>query len=316
MKLYPRGRVIVTAGGNVLEDQCNPYWHAKFPFAMYRAYRVPWKLAGLSALEPIAAMQSIYNRITGGELDTVYDAIEPKIKGPKGAMSQQDWDTLDPGAPASKIVYANNASRPPEFEQARVLPQYVAGMKADIAKEMDMTSGSAAISQAIAKKQVPGGESLDLILNSRSTNIRYMARNLKSFINDAGGLTAANMMQFKGIRQRVMQYGARGIVPHDFVPVYGSIIPSGMEPEDFVRCTVFKVKPGTMLGIEKEQEIQGAFALRKMGDMSRKGLYRALRRNEDVPRIEAELKQEMAEKAAMMAAAGAAAPHGKGKPAK
>jgi hypothetical protein len=319
MKIYPRGRVIVTAGGKVLEDQCNPYWSAKFPFAMYRAYRVPWQLAGLSPLEPLAAMQSIYNRITGGEMDTVYDAIEPKIKGPKGAMSQQDWDTMDPGAPASKIIYSNNASRPPEFEAARQLPNYVAGVKADIAKEMDMTSGSSAISQAVAKKQVPGGDSLEMILNSRSTNIRFMARNLKSFLNDGGSLIASGMLQFYGIRHRVMKYGAKGITPHDFVPIYGKLVPDSMQPEDFVRSSTFTIRPGTMLGIQKAERVQAAFAMRKAGDMSRRGLYRALGADGadiDVPLIEKELHEEMAEKAAIAAAAGALQQHGKGKGAK
>src|ERR1017187_2695502 len=106
---------------------------------------------------------------------------------------------------------------------------YVRDYTNDITKEMDMTSGSSAISQAIAKKQVPGDDSLDLILNSRSTNIRFMARNLKSFLNDAGSLTASNMLQFYGIRHRVMKYGAHGITPHDMVPIYGKLVPGGMQ---------------------------------------------------------------------------------------
>lgn len=47
MALYPRGRVITTAGGCVLGDDPNPYWHARFPFSAFKPYRVPWKVSGV-----------------------------------------------------------------------------------------------------------------------------------------------------------------------------------------------------------------------------------------------------------------------------
>jgi hypothetical protein len=64
--LYPRGRVILTAGGCVLEDAPNPYWHAQFPFGIFRPYRVPWRLSGVSAVKPWMQMSTIMNKIYGG----------------------------------------------------------------------------------------------------------------------------------------------------------------------------------------------------------------------------------------------------------
>ena len=306
--IYPRGRVIMTAGGKVLEDTCNPYWHGNFPFAMYRAFRVPWKLQGLSIMEPIVAMQSILNRINGGVMDTVAVAVERPLIGPKASLSQGDWDSVSPNDPGAKIAYNNNAPREPKFMDPPTLPQYVDAFSRKVEQEMDSTSGASAISQAIAKKQVPGGDALDMIFNSRSTNIRFMGRSLKSFLRDAGGLVLADMMQFYDASRRVQKYGVEGIVPHDMVPFYGHALPKGMEPEEFVRKACFNIRKGSLLAIERQEELPIAFGLRKSGDLSRKMLYRFIDRNIDVDLNEQELKEEAAEKLALMAAAGAAAP--------
>lgn len=302
--IYPRGRVIIQAGGKVLEDTCNPYWHAKHPFAKYRAFRVPWQLAGASAMEPLVAMQNIINRINGGVMDTINAAIEPTLIGPKAALSQQGWDSLDPGQPGGKIQYNNNSPRPPEFKKPPELASYVLPFEQQIEKEMDMTSGSSAIQQAASKKQVPGGDSLDMIFNSRSTNIRFMGLGLQSFLTEVGALTVGTMLQFCDSRHRIAKFGAKGLVANDFEPLYGNTIPKGMEPETFVRKASFSIRKGSLLKIEKAEEVPMAFALRKTKDLSRKMLFRKLDTNMDVDQNERELKEEMAEQLALAGAAG------------
>jgi hypothetical protein len=292
MPLYPRGRVIVTAGRKVLEDTCNPYWHGQFPFQQYRPLRVPWQQAGASILEPLAAIQNILNRINGGVMDTINAAIEPSLIAPKGAFSQQGWDSLDPAAPGAKIQYNNNSPKSPEFRKPPELGSYVLQFKQDLEKEQDATSGSAAIQQALSKKQVPGGDSLDMIMNSKSTNIRLMGRSLKSYLTEVGAQVSCNIMQFSSAKARASMFGGEGLTDGDFTPMYGNLMPKGMEPEEFVRRCNFSIRKGSLLAIEKNDEIQIAFALRKQKDLSRKGLYRKLDANIDVKQIEDELLEE------------------------
>lgn len=314
MKLFPRGRVIITAGGKVLEDSCNPYWHGRFPFEEYRAFRVPWNnLHGMSVMEPIALMQYIINRINGGVMDTVLSAIAPGIVGPKGAFSQQEWDTLDPSDFSGKYAYNNNAPRPPEFTKARELPNYVDTFEQRVEREMDQTSGASAITQAMSKKQVPGGDSLDMIFSSRSTNIRFMSRSLKSFLNRCGRQVTSNLLQFSTAKHRILKYGAEGIVANDISPIYRQFIPQGMEPKEFVSKANFSIRKGSLLSIEKTEKIQFAFALRKQGDLSRKKLLQFLDADINIAENDVELHQEMAEKAAIAATAGALAGKGKHK---
>lgn len=302
MPIYPRGRVIVTAGRKVLEDGPNPYWHAMFPFAQYRPYRVPWQLDGLSALAPGAAIQNVLNRIYGGVMDTINAAIEPTLIAPKAAFSQQGWDTMDPGEPGGKIAYNNNTPKPPEFRKPPELANYIPTTAASFEKEQDAMSGGAAIQQALNKKQVPGGDSLDMIMNSRSINIRLMGRELKSFLVPIGAMSCCNIMQFSTAEHRAGVFGGAGLMDSDFTPVYGKMLPAGMEPEAFVRRCSFSIRKGSLLAIEKSEEVQIAFALRKNRDISRKRLLKKI----GLPDVEiAENEQELVAEG-MQAAAGQA----------
>ena len=312
--LFPRGRFVVVAGNKVLQDGPNPYWHGMFPFAKLRLIRVPWSPNGVSPLEPIAMMSDIVNRINGGIMDMIRASIEPRMIAPKAAFSQSVWDSMDPGAPGAKIQYNNNSPKGPEYPKPPELPAYVLAMKQDVERKQDATSGSSAINQSLQKKQVPGGDSLDMIMNSRSIPIRFMGRGLSSFLVDIGTMTAANIMQFDTAKSRIAKFGVRGLTDADFEPFYGQWLSHGMDPEKFVKQMVFSIRKGSLLNIEKQDELQIAFGLRKAGDMSRKGLYRKMGvPKSDVERIEAELQEEAAQKIAMAGAAGALQHKGHGK---
>lgn len=310
--LYPRGRFLITAGGKVLQDQPNPYWHGMFPFAKLRLIRVPWSPHGQSPLEPLAAMSDIINRINGGVMDMIRAAIEPGVVAPKAAFSQSVWDSLDPGAPGAKMQYNNNSPKPPEFRKPPELPQYVLMMKQDVEREQDATSGAAAITQTLQKKQVPGGDSLDMIMNSRSIPIRFMGRGISSFLTDIGTMVVANQMQFSTSKSRIKRFGVKGLTDQDFEPYYGQWLNKGWEPEEFVKSVVFEIRKGSLLSIEKNDEVQIATVLRKLGDISRKSLLRKIGLSKaQIDQIEQELKEEAQEKIALGAAAGALAHHGK-----
>jgi len=309
-KLYPRGRVIVIAGGCVLSDSPNPYWHAFFPFISFRPFRVPWKLSGMSPMRPIMQMNNVINRVNGGIMDMIIHIIEPTLIAPKAAFPPGDWEALDPSAYGAKIKYNNNAPRPPEFQSKRELPAFVFSYLQEISKEAESTSTGSAITQALSKKQVPGGDALEQIKNSRSTPVRVQSRALETFIRTGGYMTICNMLQFYSVGHRIEVLGGEGIASADYRPIYGEARPQGMKPEDFVRKFMFVIKPGSTLAIEKSEKIQYAFKLRSMGDLSSRGLYRILDDNFDFERNKEELLEEARLK--LIVAAANAALTGKG----
>ena len=311
MALYPRGRIIVTAGGAVLEDGPNPYWHSKFPFPVFRPFRVPWRMSGSPMMKSWMQMNTVINTIMGGMLDHLNSVNEPTLVAPKGAFPSADWDALDPGAPGGKIKYNNNAPRAPEFAKRAEFPvaanlQYIQ----EVNKELDMSSGAAAMQAALGKKQVPGGDSLEMILSSRSLPVKVESRALAGFIEDGGWMVVADMLQFYSVAHRVSALGAQGITSSDYRPIYGEAIPEGMKPEDFVRKFQGIVRRDTLLQSQKDTKIQYAFALAKMGKISDRMLFRILDENFDYETNKKELLEESVIK--LKVAAAAASLQGKG----
>jgi len=309
--LYPRGRVIITSGGVVLEDQPNPYWHSKKPFPLYRPFRVPWKLMGSLQMKSWVQMNTIIDRVLGGMQDYLDSVIEPTLVAPKGALPPADWDALDPGASGGKIKYNNNAPKAPEFMKKAEFP--IAAAKQfidDVRREFEMASGSSAIQQALSKKQVPGSDSLDTILNSRSLPIRVKSRALASFAEEAGEMVVSNMLQFYTVAHRVNILGKEGISSSDFRPVYAQGIPAGLRPEEFVRKFTGTCKRDTILESQKAEKKQLALALAKLGKLSDRNLFRALDVSFDFDQNKMEMLEEARLK--LLVAAAAAAAQGKG----
>ena len=312
-QLYPRGRIICTAGGVVLEDQCNPYWHAKKPFPVYRPLRLPWQMSGDSTVRPWTLMNTTINKIMGGMLDSLYAINEPTLIAPKGAFPAGDWESLDPGAAGGKIKYNNNAPKAPEFAKRAEFPFAPASQAIDqISKELDMSSGAAAMAQALNKKQVPGGDTLEMILSSRSLPIRLQTRALTGFVEELGYMGTADILQFYSVAHRVAILGARGISPNDYRPIYGEAFNSGagMKPEEFVRRFQFTVKPDSTLSSQRDGKVAIAMALRKQGDLSSKRMFTYIDPNFDYESNEMELIREA--KIKLLVGAANAALTGKG----
>lgn len=312
MKLYPRGRVIVQAGGKVLADSPNPYWHGDHPFSCFRPFRVPWKLSGMSPVKPWMQMQNITNRIYGGVLDMIAAILEPTLIAPKAAFPQADWEGLDPGAAGGKIKYNNNSPKAPEFAKRAEVPSYVLEYLREISKEFDMSSGASAVTQALGKKQVPGDDVLERILSTRSLPIKVQTRALTSWVKDQGKMGVANILQFYTLAHRMHILGLGGTTPSDFRPIYGELRPKGMAGEEFVKKYQFVIRPGSTLASEKNEKTGFAMELQKRGILSAKGLFRQLDQNFDYDRNRTELVEEAKLKILMAGAAAAATGKHKG----
>lgn len=309
-KLYPRGRVIITAGGVVLVDSPNPYWHALMPFSCFRPYRVPWKLNGMSPVKPWVQMQNITNRIYGGILDMIYSILEPTLLAPKAAFPQADFDGLDPGAPGGKIRVNNNAPWKPEFAKKNEIPGYVFNYLQELGKEYDMSSNSSAMSQALSKKQVPGDDALERITNAKSFPVKVQTRSLTNWVREQGRMGVPNILQFYTLAHRMQILGTGGATPSDFRPIYGEARPKGMKGEEFVKKFQFIIKPGSTLASEKNEKTAFGMELQKRGILSARGLFRQLDQNFDYERNKMELIEEA--KIKILMAGAAAAVTGKG----
>jgi hypothetical protein len=282
--LYPRGRVIKMANQVILDDQPNPYWHGRSPFAMLRLNAVPWQWNGMNIMRPWMAMQDLLNQIQSGVLNMVKLAVNPPMLAPKNAFSPEAWKSLNMSRPNEKAQYSGNTPYKPEFRPAPQLPAYVLQMNSIVSQEMDMSSGAAAVADAARKKQVPSGDSLDQIQQARNTPIRLMGRNIEGFIGDLGQLFIPNLLQFYTAERRTDLLGMQGLTPADYDAAPGTLVPAGLEPESYARRFKFRIERGSLLSVQRVERVNYAIKLFAMRAMSLQQLYRILDLNIDVDR--------------------------------
>jgi len=304
--LYPRGRVICMAGGEIMEDDVNPYWHGQFPFAMLRLNAVPWQFHGMPPMRSWIDLQDIVNQIYAGVMDMIKLAVNPRFLAPKTAFSDDVWSKLDWSKPGERAAYSANAPSKPDFAPAPNLPPFVLQMLSMTERDMDLLSGVAAVGEAVRKKQIPSGDTLDQIKQTQQTPTRLQGRNIEMFIRDGGKLHVSNMLQFYDAKRRYAILGQAGLSPVDYDSRPGSLVPAGMPEEEHARMFHFYIEPGSLLNLKRYEQMQEAVKMRAMGDMSRRGLYRIIDRNIDVDQIEKELLAER------QAGLGGAPPKGKG----
>ena len=160
------------------------------------------------------------------------------------------------------------------------------------------------------KKQIPGGDSLDMIINSRAVNIRLYGRALQSFLEESGAMIVANKLQFETADKRVAQYGWKGLLDSDFFPYYKHLCPQGIQPEEFVKKISFTIRRGSLLSIERTDELAQMSQLRKAGEIDHTTFMEFLNSkfnaNLNIPQIQQRLSVEAEQKAKLAVALGQA----------
>ena len=294
-RLYPRGRLLATGGRQILYDGPNPYWHGLFPFEALRMNVVPWQFLGLSDIGPLIPLQDIVNNILAGVLDMVKKAVNPGFYGPKNAFTEGMWDTIDWSMPGMKAGFNPMTTMKPEFAPAPQLPSFVLQTLQLASKEMDQSSGIAALTEMLKKKQVPSGETLDRIKDAQQTPLRLKGRHIEVFLRNLGTQNISNVFQFYDASRRFTMLGQDGLTFEDFDWDPGSSVPAGMKPEDFARAFTFMIEPGTLLNANRMEQAMMYARLRMLGDLDRKTFFSKLDLGLDVDKVEAGLKREAME---------------------
>jgi hypothetical protein len=298
--LYPRGRLLVMGGDLILEDIPNPYWHGQPPFAALRLNVVPWQWHGMSEMRPLVQLQDIINNILAGVMDMIKKSVNPVLVAPKNALSENVWNTLDFSMPGARVAFSPISPHKPDWAPSPVVPAYVLQVMQMLDKSMDRSSGVAAITEMLKKKQVPSGDTLDQMRQAQQTPLRLKGRNIEVFLRQLGMMSIPNIFQWYSRKRRVFMLGQAGLAAEDFDFDPDTLVPAGERPEDHVRNFVFNITPGSLLNAQKVEKVMLYMNMRKMGDMSRRQLVKELDLGLDINQLEAEIKAEREEGIAML----------------
>jgi hypothetical protein len=274
--LYPRGRLIVMAGREIVEDTPNPYWHGMFPFSLLRLNAVPWQLYGMSDCRSWSDLQDIINTILAGVIDMIKKAVNPPFFAPKTAFSEQVWNSLDFSMPGARAAYNAVSPQGPQMFKTGELPGYVLPTLQHITREMNERSGIAAVGEAVRKKQVPGGDTLDQIRMSQQGPIRYKGRNIETCISELGQQMVPNIFQFYNKDERIKVPTPPGSTP-EFMDWKGSeMVPSNIQPAEHIKKFEFTVIEGSLLGVQRVEQMMNLMKLRQSREISRTTFFEKL----------------------------------------
>jgi hypothetical protein len=303
-KLYPRGRLIVRSNRLTLYDEPNPYFHRKRPFVLMGLHSVPWQQYALSVIKPWMDTNDILNQVMSGLLQAVKKALNPALMAPKSALHPDALRAIDSGRPNLKVSYNSNAMTPPVWQQPPNIGSYPIPIYQMLQRSMRRSSGIDAMDQALSKKQAPGADTLDSIQSAKTTPIRFKGSMVESAVDDVGLLWVGTALQFYSAERRIEMMGLDGLTKEDVDDKPGSLIPSGINSEAYVRKFHFECERGSLLNYQRKDKTQAAFVLRKTKDLSRNKLFQILDWNIDLAENDEELSKEAQQMAAAMAAAG------------
>lgn len=290
-KLYPRGRLLITGGGVLLNDGPNPFWHGRFPFEKLCLNTVPWQWYGPSEFKVQLPLQDIINQILAGVLDIIKKAVNPVLVAPENAFSTALRSTIEAGMPGAKLFYSQS-SQPPTLTPPPTLPGYVMDTLVYAQREMDAHSGILDLSGISQMGQIPAADTLEQLKQGQQSVIRLKGRYIEVFLRDIGVQAISNFIQFYDSGRRLRKFGLDGLTFEDLDYDPGSMVPAEKDPQSFAQNFAFNVKPGTLLNQSRLEHGQLMLMLRRMGEVDRKTLLEAMDLGPMIPTIEKNLQAE------------------------
>jgi hypothetical protein len=255
---------------------------------------------GVSSLRAKIPMQDVVNHILAGVLDVIKKAVNPPLIYQENSFNPNVIKSMDPSMPNLKIGYSNQGA-PPIYGNPPVLPSYVSQMTQYAHGEIDDDSGLLDSTGLAKKKVTPAGDTIEALREGQQTIFRLRGRHISSPIREMGRQMVSNFLQFLPLRQRMFMLGKDGVTFEDvFDWDRGTMIPAGSNPFEYILNYAFLVADASLLNVNQTDKKLEAFGLRRQQDLSRRGLYRALDREQEYEQNEQEMQEEQAKQAQAM----------------
>ena len=294
-RLFPRKRLMVWAGNQILYDGPSPYWHGMFPFAKLVLRPAVWRLGGLSAYRNLVPLQLAMNKVGAGTLDLCERAVDPQMVFADGALDDTSMRNFFPDRHGAILKMNANAQwgTHARYVDPAQLPAYVGVFMDRVDRAFDRQSGALDTAGMMRKNQIPGADTIEGMRDSTQSLFRLDSRHIEPFMRAAGIQFVSNIFQFWTRSQRMHMLGKDGLTWNDFDFDPGSMVPWSAPKEDHWRQFPIHVAAGSMHGLSKDREKQVSISLFRLGGISRKAMLRKLGYGEnEIAQIEDEIMQE------------------------
>ncbi len=272
-RLFPRKRLMVWAGSQILYDGPSPYWHGLYPFSQLVLRPGVWRLGGISCYRNLVPLNLAMNRIGAAVSDLCERAADPQMAFSDGALDDTSFRNFYPDRAGAVLKMSPQAQWGvnAKYVDPAVLPAYVGNFVDRVDRAFDRQSG-AMDTAMMRNKQTPGGDTIEQARDQANTIFRLDSRHIEPFMRASGTQMVSNCFQFFSRSQRMAMLGKDGITWEDFDFDAGTMIPWSVRKEDHWRMFPLKIAAGSMHGGKRDRSRMIDMALFSKGAISRRRL--------------------------------------------
>lgn len=189
-KKYPRGRKLVIAGGQLLEDEQNPYIDGKFPFARLVDHIMPREFWGQGEVTQLKGPQQMINKMMSYVMDVISLMGNPVWKNPTGSGVFSESLINQPG-----LVIDYNDGHEPTRERGAEVQASIFQALDRLYNYFEKISGVNEVTQG-AQPRNASGVAIDALQEAAQTKLRLKGRNVEAWLTKVGQQMASRILQF------------------------------------------------------------------------------------------------------------------------
>jgi hypothetical protein len=244
-------RHVVVAGGAVLVDEPNPYWHRMYPIEVLDWGVESDHLWGTSEIKHLRSAQSAIERLASQMLRNATLMNNLKVVADMHALDPDQWDALS-NRPA--IILRKRPNTQLEFQSPPSLPPYLFTLMQFLVQAMDLISG---LNDATKGSGSPSqsGVAVESLQIAAQTVIRLQARRLEAFLERLFQKAIACVYQYYTGERVLKIYGpGMQVTTHIFDRAVLTFGLDGASIEDAFRDYTMSVRPGSSLNATRVQK--------------------------------------------------------------
>lgn len=266
-------RHVVIAGGVVLADEPNPYWHEHYPIEILDWGMETDHIWGQSEIRQLRSAQDALNRLASQIIRNTTLLNNFVIQGDHNALDADQWNELTNRA---AIILKTRPNTRLNFQSPPSLPPYLFTVIEWLTRSIDMIGGMSEVSRGQAGGSQSGitVESLQL---ASQTVIRLEARRLEAFLTRLFTKAISMIFQFytsDRVKQIVGDDGMVTTFSFDRAALVMGL--QGKEIERAFRDFNLTVRPGSSLNATRIQRAVLASNLYGMGLLTGEDLLAAV----------------------------------------
>lgn len=278
-RLYPRKRLIVFGGTQLVYDGPSPYWHGKYPFACLRLRPTTWSFYGHSEYRNQIPIQDAINDIGAGIMDMQKRILNPVLITTESAVSKAAWDMFLQNKPGAKLMVHPNqdVDKVVRYAENPEVPGWILQVMTEwLDPQFDKMAGTLDTASLLNKEQTPGGDTIEQMKDNLQTANRLRERYLEAFLTEAGIQGVSNVFQFYTKRQRLRILGSNGITMSDFDYRPENLVPASQRDESFWKNFAMGITPGSLRGNAQDRKKLLAISLWNSKALDLKTLHEIL----------------------------------------